>query len=75
MANAHYHALAAASNILRRNSPKGARAWSRALPLLKVSVPGKLRRQHSVGRHVTVDCHFQIHFFFNFDSTCMVGIC
>eukprot|EP00977_Amphora_coffeiformis_P023875 scaffold14635_cov201-Amphora_coffeaeformis.AAC.8 len=37
MSNAKFHALAAAaSSILRKHAPTGARAWSRALPALEV---------------------------------------
>jgi hypothetical protein len=35
--SAKYHALAAAAAMTRRGAPKGARAWSRALPSLEVS--------------------------------------
>jgi hypothetical protein len=35
--SAKYHALAAAAAMTRRDAPKGARAWSRALPSLEVS--------------------------------------
>lgn len=38
--SAQYHALAAASAIIRRNAPKGCRAWSRSLPSLEVSLQG-----------------------------------
>jgi hypothetical protein len=37
--SAKYHALAAAAAMTRRGAPKGARAWSRALPSLEVSQP------------------------------------
>lgn len=37
MSRSKFHALAAASAIIRKQAPKGARAWSRALPSLEVS--------------------------------------
>ena len=42
MGTAKFHALAAASSMLRKQVPKGARAWSRALPALEVCAPNKM---------------------------------
>lgn len=41
--NKKYHALAAASRLIRKEAPKGARAWSRALPSFQVSVEESAR--------------------------------